>query len=313
MSLPLVQGRIGASSAPSFRFAQAGSIAPIGASPFKNSQAVVINISDDARTRAAQSLEKPGEVSSPSRVKGTLDSILESLARVTTRISSIDSKVAEGSMTEEQKIAYAEEKNALTQEYDRITKSKEFGRITETLSAIQSSLSAGASPQDLQRLLSSSSSLLGSGVLGLVSYGNSGGLSNVSSILSGLAGATSETLNSGGASYLRDQVLSAQKLLSGPTKAIEVERVSSAEVAAQQVVQPELQEMQFVSNDKYALSLKGYSGKGLLAAAASGLDLKESDISVLTLSIPKSDEEIEGEQEVEKELSEIERAASEIS
>lgn len=286
MSIPLIQGRSGLSTRIAPRFAQPASSQPVF-NTFKGS-AVTVSISQEAKLKAAETdaVRAPGQ-----QVKGRLDSVLEGLGNVTSRITEIDGALADETLTADRKKALDEEKGALSDEFTRIVSSQEFSKLKDVLSGIQSSLAAGTSPRDLQRLLGSQASLIGSGVLGLLSYGDTGGLNQVTSILNSFGQVTSETFNPGNARSMYAQIATAQKLLNGPVKELQGQGIEKIVTEEQSVVMPEMQEIQFISNDKFALSLKGYTGKGLLTAAASGVDLKKEDISILTLTPPKPEKD----------------------
>lgn len=242
------------------------------------------------------------------RGSGYINHALGALKKVTGRLNSISSELAEEALDEERRQALQSEQNSLYSEFERITQSDAFKKTLEVSAAIRSSLAYGGVTEGLLSSLRSFRGVLGESYLYLASNGALSNLQQLDRTLARLSGTKAADLSNPDLSRSLEsdinQALTALNVSGFQTPKAE----KAAEAApAKVILRPKIQELDFGDTGELSISLRGYSSKDIIVAAVSGLGSSPTEMNQIIIKPPEKDEDDdkkEKKSELEEEVEE---------
>lgn len=266
-------------------------------SDFRSASRILAGSRDDDAVRVSlENTNALGTALQTPRAGGYLDGFLKNISSLAERMRDTADRLAGDMPSGAQRAALTEDLTALQEEFGALTRSRDFQSLLQKSQAVAETLAGGAAPAQVAQALAGDGGLFGDGYLNAVQGGYVSRLNSVNSVLSEIAGMTSDSLGSGAAiARLAELARSAQVALDvAPAAAVHAETLEPAEIAP--VVElPQMVTYRYHNSKDMTLTLKGFSGRDLLKAAVLGAADAEH-ASYLALELPPPDKK-ESEEE----------------
>jgi hypothetical protein len=232
---------------------------------------------------------------------GPIPDALASIAKISQQIRGLRSELTKVDPASEKGMKAQSEIAQLVAEYSRVVSSDGFKKVLDFLNAANSSLASGTSPDAIYRGARGSVGEVGSAILGLIQRGETATLGALTKNLDDLTklDLSSVLQNPGVLDTLDSLVKGVSTALSGAGPTTETP-ITKSEPGLKSVIEaPKLQELTFEGADQLALSLRSYSSKDLIKAAAAGVSLDPANVLVLTAADPRDRDRTEDEEDPE--------------